>query len=256
MRLQRYALFLVVLTVLVIPTNTYAYTQESSGISIWYVGGAGAGNLTSITDAVLQASNKDVIQVYPGTYYENIVVNVSIKLTSVQGYHDTIIDGNQTGIPLIINADDCEISGFTIKNPGDSFEHISCASLRADSCNFSNNMVVMKKVYHADTKSAVEAAEGTNNVISDNIIVLDHHNPLIESGVLVRDNAYNTEIKRNNISKFAIGVKVERKCNDTRVFKNHIYNNSNAIISYGNKCNISQNILYNNTWWFIALLKK
>ena len=191
--------------------------------------------------------------VYPGIYYENIVLNISINLIILDGYQNTIIDGSQNSIPLIVIANNCEISGFTIRNPGNNFDHISCASLRADSCNFNNNKILMKKVYHAITKSAVEVAYGSSNIIINNDISFIDENPLIERGILIRNYAYNTEIIENDISKFGVGIEVDRKCNNTKILNNHINYNSNAIIIFGNKCNISHNELYKNRWWVITI---
>lgn len=247
--------FIVFITICIIAgsANINAHTQKSNTGSIWHVGGTGPENITSITEALSYSSNGDIIFVHPGIYYENVVLNASVALIGINGADETTIDGNKTFIPLIVNSDNCFVSGFSFRNPGDKFKHIACASLRGSFCNFSNNLISMKKVYQAETKSAVEVAEGFSNIFYDNIIRFDDENPLIERGILIRNNASKTEIAKNNISRFGVGIQIERKCNDTNIFSNSIFNNSNGIISYGEKSTISHNNLYNNTWWGITI---
>jgi parallel beta-helix repeat protein len=232
--------------------STQDFILKSSK-NVLYVGGDGPNNYSRIQDGINAANIEDIVFVYPGIYYENIVVDISIKLIGIEGFQNTVIDGNQNSIPLIVNANNCEISGFTIRNPGNNFDHISCASLRADSCNFKNNNILMKKVYQAVTKAAVEVSDGSKNIISNNIISFIDENPLIERGILIRNYAHGTEIKENNISKFGVGIEVDRKCNDTKILNNFIHYNSNAIIIFGNKCNISHNEVFYNRWWGITI---
>jgi parallel beta-helix repeat protein len=87
----------------------------------------------------------------------------------------------------------------------------------------------------------------------NNIIRFKDDNPLIENGVLLRNNASKTEIAKNNISGFGIGIKIERRCLDNKIYKNNIFNNSNAVISYGDASYISKNELFNNRWWGIII---
>jgi hypothetical protein len=53
---------------------------EGSFSTTLYVGGTGPGNYTSIQSAINDATSGDTVFVYSGTYYENIVIDVSINL--------------------------------------------------------------------------------------------------------------------------------------------------------------------------------
>ena len=86
-----------------------------SNENILYVGGGGQGNYSNIQDAIDNASNGDTVFVYNGTYYENIIVDVSISLIGEEK-NKTIIDSAQNEIVVTIIADDVSISGFTITN--------------------------------------------------------------------------------------------------------------------------------------------
>ena len=71
MKIYKYSLFFIILCILLVSVNTNAYMQESiKVVNIWYVGGAGSENLSSITEALSYASDGDIIYVYPNVYYE------------------------------------------------------------------------------------------------------------------------------------------------------------------------------------------
>ncbi len=88
----------------------------------------GSQNYTRIQSAVDAASNGDTVLVYPGTYYENIVINDKfITLASLnyitgeeQYIHSTILDGNFSGSVIWMELRtapqpaDAVIQGFTI----------------------------------------------------------------------------------------------------------------------------------------------
>ena len=91
--------------------------------TIWYVGGSGTGNFSTIQSAIDAASNGDTIIVYAGTYYENqIIINKALKIQGA-GSSSSIIDGNDatltsTGLIKIIADGDVTFSGFTVKDAG------------------------------------------------------------------------------------------------------------------------------------------
>jgi len=69
----------------------------------------------SIQAAVDAASSGDTIFVYNGTYFENVVVDKSLILTG-EDRNTTIINGDGSRAGVSINAGNCVISGFTVKN--------------------------------------------------------------------------------------------------------------------------------------------
>jgi PKD repeat protein len=78
----------------------------------FYVDIDGDADYTSIQDAINNANTSDIIFVYNGTYYENIVIDKSISLMG-ENKLNTIIDGND-GIIISIFSDDVSIESFTI----------------------------------------------------------------------------------------------------------------------------------------------
>jgi parallel beta-helix repeat protein len=84
-------------------------------ISTFYVGGVGPGNYTSIQDAINNASDRDTVYVYNGTYNESIMISCSIELLG-ENKTNTIIDAGDDYYGIWIAAEQSNISNFTIQN--------------------------------------------------------------------------------------------------------------------------------------------
>ena len=88
---------------------------RASGASIT-VDDSGGKDFTKIQYAIDNATNNDIIQVYSGTYIENIVVNKTVNLVATGG-GDMIIDANYLGGHVVkVESDHVEINGFIIRN--------------------------------------------------------------------------------------------------------------------------------------------
>jgi len=84
------------------------------------------GNYIIIQNAINEASDGDIVLVWPGTYYENVdfagknIMLASLALTTGDNSyrHSTIIDGNQSGSCATIVSDetDAYLLGFTLQN--------------------------------------------------------------------------------------------------------------------------------------------
>ncbi len=88
------------------------------------VNATGGGDYTSIQWAVDNASKGDTINIQPGTYFERVMINKSIRLIGADP-GDVFIDGGGLGHCLnIVNCNDTEISNITTYN-GDYGIYIS-----------------------------------------------------------------------------------------------------------------------------------
>ena len=117
-------------------------TEESLAVgkysTIFYVGGTGDDNYTSIQTAIDNASEGDTIYVYGGTYFEHIIINKSINLIG-EDKSITVVDGGKTGDVINITASRVNISGFTIMNSAlnTSYSILVSSGLRIES-HFNN----------------------------------------------------------------------------------------------------------------------
>lgn len=88
-------------------------TSDSIQADTIIVDDDGDGDYNSIQEAVDNASAGDVIRVWDGTYYENVVVNKTVSLVG-NGSEVTTIDGAGRGNVVNITADWVNISGLLI----------------------------------------------------------------------------------------------------------------------------------------------
>lgn len=95
--------------------------EKLSGNSIigntLYVGGSGPNNYTNIQNAIDNASDGDIVFVYSGSYYENVLINKSISLVG-ENKSSTIIDGRKKRDVIKIVSSNVLVQHFLINNSG------------------------------------------------------------------------------------------------------------------------------------------
>ena len=119
-KILTYGITLLLLGMIITPstrTNEVEYSLTTVSRITLYVGGDGPENYTKIQYAIDNASDGDLVFVYDDSspYFENLVVNVTIDLTSEDRY-STIIDGGENDNVIQINAVSVRINGFNIIN--------------------------------------------------------------------------------------------------------------------------------------------
>ena len=200
----------------------------------------GKGSYSSIQSAIENASNGDVIQVAPGTYYETLVINKSITLVG-SGAEKTIISckdlnkGFKSTNIVMVNADNCTIKGFTItfssKNSS-AFTH--GVVLNSNNNTISNNLISSCLYGLYTTLHNI-----SNNFISCNII---KNNTF---GISLY-GANNNIIFKNNISYNTKGLSIIGGKHN-RIFKNTFSHNYRGISVC---CSSANNTISNNTFIF------
>jgi len=119
-------------------TNIEHLNVEGAGGPIWTVDDDGPADFSTIQDAVDASSNGDIIQVFPGNYVENIVVDKSITIISTDGAPDTIIHAATSETIVKLTANKINVIGFTIMGSagggGISLNH-------AHYCNLTHNVI-------------------------------------------------------------------------------------------------------------------
>jgi len=83
--------------------------------SIFYVGGNGPNNYSSIQAAINDAHSNDTIYVFNGTYYEAVLINKPLQLIG-ENKTTTFLEGNGTRDIITILADYVTVRDFGIQN--------------------------------------------------------------------------------------------------------------------------------------------
>ena len=171
----------------VIPSFGGTVVERNSNHSIsngntLYVGGSGPGNYTRIQDAIDNASNRDIVFVYNGTYYEYIDVTKSINLIG-ENKETTIIDGGGSGDVVNVTANNVKICELTIQNSGDEWRD---AGIRICS-----NRNIIKGNNIKNNNNGIYLHDSKFNIIKGNIISNN------DDGLILRDNRYIVIIKNN-----------------------------------------------------------
>jgi parallel beta-helix repeat protein len=195
-------------------TIVYPVKAMKKNGNILYVGGSGSGNYSRIQDAIDNASVGDIVFVYYGIYYENILINISIELYGNNNL-TTIIDGNNFDKALRIeNCNGLIVNGFTIRNAPDG---IFLAS--SQSCIVSNNIL-----YNNDVGISINTWSDTNQIINN----IARNNQ--ETGIEIADDSTNNIVKNNIINSNNIfGMRIFLNANNNKIFHNKFnYNTNNA----------------------------
>jgi len=121
---------------------------------------------TSIQSAVNSASNNDVLFIHNGIYVENAIINKPLTLfgESILG---VIVDGNRTGNPISITANNVSISNLTVLNSSNTSDS---AGIRANSPY--NNTYLSRINATSNPSSGIHIT--TSHSIIDNCFVSDN----------------------------------------------------------------------------------
>jgi len=168
-----------------------------------YVSIDGDADYIRIQDAIDAANDGDIIQVYNGTYYENIFINKSLKLI---GKDNPVINGNEEMYTVLMQCSNTNITGFIIQN-GKTGIYIGGPK------NITHNNIL-------------------NNIIINNI-----------DGIYLQDSSYNNQIFGNIFEKNAEGIHLYNSTSNNIVFNTLKNHSSYAISLWetSNKNNISKN---------------
>jgi parallel beta-helix repeat protein len=210
---------------------------------IWYV----PDDFSTIQQAIDNADDGDTIIVRSGTYNENIIIDKSIDLTGINK-EDTIIEGSDVEFTIIINADDVEISEFTITKGGGGIYIEHCSEIRIEDNIITHN----REIYSGGV--GLLFYDSSRNKILNNIIT--EHNG---GGIHIRSSedmpSIENQIKNNVISDNKNGglslFSQDRQNLDglNIITKNIISsNNGGGIIIYDSNYNhITENTFIDNT---------
>jgi len=232
-------------SVIAIPLKNDNIKIYSVGSTL-YVGGSGLSNYTKIQDAIDNASDDDIVFVYSGIYYENLIVNKSINLKG-EDKNSTIIDGMRKNHVVLIITDHVKINGFTIKNcKQDDYQ----SGIYLKSANYSEiyNNNIIKNFYlekhnqnHHICGVFIDRDSSNNHIHNNNI----SNN---EEGIVLYNSRPGNNISNNFISCIEYWCVLLLFSNDNKIIGNEIYCNlSNDAFNIGlYLCESSKNIICRN----------
>lgn len=195
--------------------------MEDIKLKTLYVGGNGDGNYSKIQYAIDNATDGNIIFVYNGTYFENLVIDIPITLIGENKY-TTIIDGSQLDDVIsteYTSTGRININKFTIQNSsGNDYHYTVDAGVAIwGKCNISNNIFQYNKVGIL--------AMNDNNIIANNIIKSCWQNG---KGIKFIGTNHDNIIINNEITNMPVGIDIIFSINDT-LKNNKLYHNGVGI---------------------------
>ncbi len=200
----------------------------------------GGQDYTTIQQAIDNASNGDIIQVYPGTYTENIDVDKQLTITSTNGPSGTsIVATSANNTAIYLTHDNITIDGFTIS--GATLYGIYVYS---NNSTISNNIISGN--YNGVMISTFKNNRLINNTISNNSyrgigIYFTTGNSIINNtckdnpreNIIVKYSDGNT-LTNNTLTASQFGLTIESS-------RDNIFRNNSITTRYGIKLDNSSN---------------
>jgi parallel beta-helix repeat protein len=249
---KKYTLLLIICFFLLTVT---AESSKEVNNPIIYVSQSGLGNFTKIQDGIDAANLGDIVYVYNGTYFENVVIDKSITLIG-EDKNNTIIDCRGAGNTIKVNANHITIKNFTIQNSGLIYP-LSGINLSSNYNVIENNVIrnnfygltlyfssqnsINKNLIQNSYHCGIYISNSKNNSIFNNTIKNNFYN-----GVGIYYSSDNNLIKNNSfINNSYCGVNIRLSFNNSVVNNNFSYNNIGIHLpNYSNS--VSKNVFINN----------
>jgi len=170
----------------------------------------GITNFSKIQDAINASSNGDTIFVYNGTYYENIIINKSVRLLGEHNTETVIFENNIYDDIIDIFADNVILSGFKFDCYNSGFPDITI-KVFSNNCNINNNTFDGNTNYDSMSGVSIEFIKtAENNYFVDNEIK--------RGGLSLCSSNFNI-IERNRFNEGAISLS---NSSDNKISKNYV----------------------------------
>ena len=192
-----------IITLLIIPTFYMSsvsseYILKTSN-TILFVGGSGLGNYTKIQDAIDNSSERDIIFVYNGTYHENLIIQKSVDITG-EDKNNTVINGLTSGDTIRIDANNVNLSGFTVKTNdphGNGLIFLGENNTVSNSIFIGSNDISVQ--CHWDNNTLI------NNYFHAVVIIGSDNNKILSNdffyrGIYIESDSHNNTVLDNTIN--------------------------------------------------------
>lgn len=199
---------------------------------IFYVGGDGPGNYSTIQEALDISDDGDTIFVYSKNtpYYENIIIENTVLLLG-EDKETTIIDGELIGSVIKNLADSVLISGFTIQNSAMNRSEYSGIESHGSNNYYVGNILLNNKV-------GVHILNGDSNTVAYNFISGS------QTESICIHTSYNVA-HRNNIEGNAHGIWLQKDATVNEIKQNNFKDNE----VYNAAVNKARKNLWDENYW-------
>jgi parallel beta-helix repeat protein len=194
-------------------------------------------NYTFIQQAIDAPETLDghTIFVEKGTYHENLVVNKTVSLIG-ENRNDTVIDGDQIGKAVTVNANNTKISGFTIQMAGFTPWGSDSGIYLSGSNNYVTNDIIMN---NKDWGIWIDSSS-SNNTITYNDITNNW------CGCMLKDTSGNT-LAKNDITNHGQDGICLWNSSQNAISDNNVSNNVYGLaLTSSHSNNIAINNITNN----------
>jgi parallel beta-helix repeat protein len=230
-RVAKVVLIALLITISLISIDQPMGIRNNVHADTFYVGGSGLGNYSSIQDAIDDATDGDIVYIYSGTYYENIVVNKSISISG-EDSETTIIDGSGIGDVISVVADWVNISGLKLigGESGILLEDVHNCSIYSNDVwgngngivlEFSSENNIFSNMASANNVRGIHLDDSMKNDIIDNIALNNKY------GIELYSSDENILIGNNASSNFRDGILMDSSkdnhFNDNTMIDNGIF---------------------------------
>ena len=217
---------------------------------VFYVGGSGPDNYTSIQDAVDNASSGDTVFVFgrEEPYNENVVVDKSIFLIG-EDKNLVVIDAGFYEAAVTIIADDVFVSGFTMicfhDNPN-LWDSELVDILSSENVTIRDNIIQQNKIIAGSDCGGVILRNSSFCFIQNNTIMKEKDGRPCWGVVLMLGSAF-INVSGNEVYNYTGGIYFQG-CSDNEIYMNYFHHNMDGIwINYGKKNIVINNIINFNT---------
>ncbi len=204
----------------------YLHPVDSSYRQTLFVGGDGPNNYSKIQDAVDNASVGDSIYVYPGIYYEHVLITKRLTLIG-ESPDQTKIDGGGTGNVVKIQANGVIVQQFSLQHGGIGVYIVYSSNISVVQNTIINNwegigLLGSSQCLISGNTIAHNGFEGINpvqttfTIISENSII-DHL-----QGIYLVESSDNT-IFGNTLSSNSRGIETRESSNNNHIFHNNFF---------------------------------
>jgi parallel beta-helix repeat protein len=203
-------------------------SNETNDIPIGlYVSSSGDQEYTSIQEAIDAAPENYTVYVFSGVYNETLVINKTIQLIG-ENPENTIIDAKKIGAVIkIVDADFCNVTGFTIRNAKSNLAGID---IRSGNNNISNNIV-------RDNTNGINSNGVKYNTYFNNRFISNSNYALYISS----ESNYNV-LKKNIFTNNSCGLRIKGS-RFNQVLMNLFQDNERGMYFC---CGARNNIVYHN----------